>query len=186
MLMKLLPAYQTLPLLFFPILLLACSNPDVPESTGCGGDSIAIAPTATRQTDPDLFSPPAPPPDGGDGADYCATPVPAATPATDAPTQFVTTEVANLSLDVSNQELAATAVGDDMLAVAWLSDGDIFVALARSGNHFQVRRVDSGSAVSLAFSRANRLRTRRQHSLPRRRSGYPSGRQHPHLCRIWL
>ena len=53
-----------------------------------------------------------------------------------------------------NQDLAATAVGDDMLAAAWLSDSDIYVALSRGGNHFQERRVDSGSSVSLAFSRA--------------------------------
>jgi hypothetical protein len=58
---------------------------------------------------------------------------------------------------VANQDLAATAVGDDMLAAAWLSDGDIYVALSRGSNHFQVRRVDSGNSVSLAFSRANRL-----------------------------
>jgi hypothetical protein len=44
-----------------------------------------------------------------------------------------------------------------MLAVAWISNGDIYVALSRGGNHFQVRRVDSGSSVSLAFSRVNRL-----------------------------
>ncbi|MCZ7672405.1 MAG: hypothetical protein M5U34_37400 [Chloroflexi bacterium] len=60
-------------------------------------------------------------------------------------------------MDSANQNLAATAVGDDMLAVAWISEGDIYVALSRGGNHFQVRRVDSGSSVSLDFSRANRL-----------------------------
>jgi hypothetical protein len=69
----------------------------------------------------------------------------------------VTTEVANLSLDIENQDLAAVAVGDDMLAVAWISNGDVYVALSRGGNHFQVRRVDFGSSVSLAFSEANRL-----------------------------
>ena len=143
------------------LILVACTSPGEPAPPDCAGDSIVIIPTATRQTDPDLFSPPVPP-DGGDGADYCPTPIPAETPARDFPEQFVTTEVVNLSLDVVNQELAATAVGDDMLAVAWLTgseaaSGDIYVALSRGGNHFQVRRVDSGSSVSLAFSRANRL-----------------------------
>lgn len=138
------------------VLLAACGGSDEPISPDCTGDGIAIIPTATRQTDPDLFSPPSPP-DGGDGADYCPTPVPAEIPAEDFPEQFITTEVVNLSLDVANQDLAATAVGDDMLAAAWLSDGDIYVALSRGGNHFQVRRVDSGNSVSLAFSRANRL-----------------------------
>lgn len=146
------------PLILMLILLIslpACTTAE-PEPPGCEGADITIIPTATRQTDPDLFSPPAPP-DGGDGMDYCPTPIPAETSAEEFPEQFVTTEVVNLSLDVANQDLASTAVGDDMLAVAWLSDGDIYVALSRGGNHFQLRRVDSGSSVSLAFSRANRL-----------------------------
>lgn len=134
----------------------ACTSTGEPDPPDCSGDSITIVPTATRQTDPDLFSPPSPP-DGGDGADYCPTPIPAETPAEEFPEQFVTTEVVNLSLDVANQDLAATAVGDDMLAVAWINDGDIYIALSRGGNHFQVRQVDSGGSVSLAFSRANRL-----------------------------
>jgi len=119
----------------------------------CTGEGIVIIPTATRQTDPDLFNPPAPP-DGGDGADYCPTPILADAPVEEFPEQFVATEVVNLSLDVVNQDLAATAVGDDMLAAAWLSDSDIYVALSRGGNHFQERRVGSGSSVSLAFRRA--------------------------------
>ena len=49
------------------------------------------------------------------------------------------------------------AVGDDMLAVGWVEEGEVVVALARGGNHFQVRPVDRGSRVSLAFSTANRL-----------------------------
>jgi len=122
----------------------------------CTSEGIAIIPTATRQTDPDLFSPPAPP-DGGDGADYCPTPIPADAPVEEYPKQFVATEVVNLSLDVANQDLAATAVGDDMLAAAWIHDGDIYVAHSRGGNHFQVRLVDHGESVSLAFSAANRL-----------------------------
>ncbi|HIP73187.1 MAG TPA: hypothetical protein EYH05_17540 [Anaerolineae bacterium] len=141
----------------FLVLLAACTSSGEPEPPGCDSDGISIVPTATRQTDPDLFSPPAPPPDGGDGAEYCPTPIPAETPAADFPTQFVTTKVANLSLDVTNQDLVATAVGDDMLAVAWLTDGEIYIALSRGGNHFQVRRVDSGSNVALVFSSINRL-----------------------------
>jgi hypothetical protein len=70
---------------------------------------------------------------------------------------FVATEVVNLSLDHSGQEVQAVAVGDDMLAVGWIEEGEVVVALARGGNHFQVRPVDRGSRVSLAFSTANRL-----------------------------
>ena len=146
------------------IWLTACAGSGEPEPPACGGDQILIIPTATRQTDPDLFNPPAPPP-AGDGTEYCPTPVPAETPVAEYPAQFITTEVANLSLDVIGQELTAVAAGDDMLAVAWLVGGgdddaesaDIYIALSRGGNHFQVRRVDSGNSVSLAFSKVNRL-----------------------------
>ena len=139
------------------LILTACGSPSVSTPPmDCTGEGIAIIPTATRQTDPDLFSQPSPPL-GGDGADYCPTPIPTDAPVDEFPEKFVATEVVNLSLDVVSQDLAATAVGDDMLTAAWLSDGDIYVTLSRGGNHFQVRRVDSGSSVSLAFSRANRL-----------------------------
>lgn len=144
--------------------LTACADSVGSEPPPCGSGPILIAPTVTRQTDPDLFRAPILPPAGGAGAQPCPTSVPVETPVTEYPAQFVTTEVVNLSLDVINQDLAAVAVGDDMLAVAWIvSSGDdadsagIYVALSRGGNHFQVRRVDSGNSVSLAFSKANRL-----------------------------
>lgn len=140
----------------FMVLLAACTTPGQPQPSDCISNGIGIIPTATRQTDPDLFSPP-PPPDGGDDTTSCPTPIPVDIVPDTFPEQFVAAEVVNLSLDIANQELTATAVGDDMLAVAWLSQSDIYVALSRGGNHFQVRRVDSGSHVSLAFSRANRL-----------------------------
>lgn len=138
------------------MLLIACNNSSEPVPQDCTNESITILPTATRQTDPDLYSPPVLP-EGGDGAAYCPTPIPSETPVIEFPEKFVTTEVVNLSLDVVNQDLAATAVGDDMLAVAWISDGVIYVALSRGGSHFQVRRVDRGSRASLAFSTINRL-----------------------------
>ncbi|MCL4266116.1 MAG: hypothetical protein KJ069_23100 [Anaerolineae bacterium] len=147
-------------LLLVVLLLAACTNPGEPQPPGCISHGIGIIPTATRQTDPDLFSPPTPP-DGGDDTTACPTPILVDIVPETFPEQFVTTAVVNLSLDITNQDLAATAVGDDMLAVAWLSESDgitdIFVALSRGGNHFQVRQLDSGSSVSLAFSRANRL-----------------------------
>jgi len=143
------------------LLLAACHSAAAPAPPACDNGRIQIAPTATRPADPDLFSPPGLPPDGGNGATYCPTPVPVVSPPVTPPSQFVTAEVVNLSLDVASQTVAATAVGDDMLAVAWITQtgggSDIYVALSRGGNHFQVRRVDKGSRVSMAFSRANRL-----------------------------
>lgn len=157
-------ATQLLLIIVSLIMLASCSSPVAPQPLTCDGPQIAIIPTATRQRDPDLFSPPEPPPDGDDGTEYCPTPVAAETPVAEFPTQFITTEVANLSLDVIGQELAAVAAGDDMLAIAWIAAGDndaeradIYVALSRGGNHFQVRRVASGNSVSLAFSKVNRL-----------------------------
>lgn len=95
-------------------LFVACTSPGEPAPPDCTGDSISIIPTATRQTDPDLFNPPTPP-DGGDDTTGCATPIPVDTVPAELGEQFVTTEVANLALGVANQDLAATAVGDDML-----------------------------------------------------------------------
>jgi hypothetical protein len=46
-------------------------------------------------------------------------------------------------------------MGDDLTAAGWVEDGAVFVALGRGGSHFQVRRVESGSRLSLAFSSAN-------------------------------
>ena len=58
---------------------------------------------------------------------------------------------------MGGQEVQSVAVGDDMVGVGWVDNGSVYVALARGGNHFQVRRIDDGSHVSLAFSPANRL-----------------------------
>ncbi|MFZ1395998.1 MAG: hypothetical protein WAS33_03825, partial [Candidatus Promineifilaceae bacterium] len=150
--------FLILPCLIFAgtLWLAACASAPAATAPDCAGNSITLLPTATRQADPNLFIPPAPP-NGGEANEYCPTPIPATAPSAQTPEQFVTTEVANLSLDIENQELAAVAVGDDMLAVAWISNGDVYVALSRGGNHFQVRRVDVGSSVSMAFSAANRL-----------------------------
>jgi hypothetical protein len=85
--------------------LFACAAPSAPGQA-CDGSGFLLAPTATRPADPDLFSPPAPPPNGGDGVTYCPTAMAEATVPADFPTGFVTTEVTNLSLDSANQELA--------------------------------------------------------------------------------
>jgi hypothetical protein len=139
-----------------PALLAACNAPTEPPLPGCESNGILILPTATRPRDPALFSPPEQPP-GDDAAEYCPTPIPAEADPAEYPTGFVTTEIANLSLHVADQELAGAAVGREWVAVAWITDGQIDVALSRGGNQFQVRRVDAGQSVSLAFSPANRL-----------------------------
>lgn len=136
--------------------LAACTAPSDLPPPSCSSEGILIVPTATRQLDPNLLNPPAPP-NGGDGTTYCPTPIAETTPITEFPEQFITTNVVNLSLDSVHQDLAAIAVGDDMLAVAWITNNDIYVALSRGGNHFQVRRVDSGNSVSMVFSTLNRL-----------------------------
>jgi len=143
-------------ILLVTLIVTACNTPEEATPPACDSGSILIAPTATRPTDPDIYVPPTLP-DNGDGAVYCPTAVPDDIVSDTYPEQFTTAEITNLSLDSGNQELAATAVGDDMMAVAWINEGNIYVALARGGSHFQVRRVDNGNSVSLAFSSANRL-----------------------------
>lgn len=133
------------------------------HGSSCSNDGFVIAPTATRPRDPDLFSPPEPPA-SGDGAVYCPTPIVENGPTPEPLTGFVATDVTNLSLDSAGQELQAVAMGDDMLAAGWVNEGDVHVALARGGNHFQVRRVNGGENVALAFSPANRLHLTHEHN----------------------
>ncbi len=133
----------------------ACSATQ-PESLDCTSASIKPAPTATRSDDPDLSKVPEFA-SGGNLGTFCPTPIPNTMPILSHPNAFEATELVNLSLHSDDQEIEATAVGDDMLAIAWRTDGDIYIALSRGGNHFQVRRVDSGENVSLTFSTINRL-----------------------------
>ena len=135
---------------------IACTPAAEPAEPGCTSQGILIVPTATRERDPDLAQPPQLPMDGGDGRIYCATPVPP-NEESEPPLAFVATDVVNLSLLIESQELTALAAGDEMLAVAWLTDGLLYIALARGGNQFQVRSVAEAENVSMTFSRANRL-----------------------------
>jgi hypothetical protein len=139
------------------LLLVACDATDEPTEPDCYSRGVLIVPTPTRPTDPDLSQPPQLPMDGGDGRIYCATPIPGGDGANEPPLAFVTTDVVNLSLLIDDQDLAAIAVGEDMLAVAWLTGGDLYLALARGGNQFQVRRIAEAEHVSMVFSNANRL-----------------------------
>jgi hypothetical protein len=100
-----------------PALLAACNTPAEPPLPGCESNGILILPTATRPRDPDLFSPPELSPGGGDAGD-CPTPMPTEVELAEYPTGWVTTEVANLSLHVADQNLAAAGVGREWVAVA--------------------------------------------------------------------
>jgi hypothetical protein len=104
---------------------LACTAAPEPGEPDCTSRGVLIVPTPTRPTDPDLSQPPQLPGAGGDGRIYCATPMPHSEES-EPLVAFVTTEVVNLSLLIDDQDLAALAVGEDMLAVAWLTDGDLF------------------------------------------------------------
>ncbi|MCB8975810.1 MAG: hypothetical protein H6657_00075 [Ardenticatenaceae bacterium] len=134
----------------------ACGAENPASALNCGIESIKIVPTATRQTDPNLFNPPTQVNFPNDNI-YCPTPMPTLTTDEQFPEHYVAAEIVNLSLDIANQNLSSVAIGDDMLAVGWIQDGDVYVALSHGGGRFQTRRVDYGSSVSLAFSAANRL-----------------------------
>jgi len=148
------PLYA-LPLLLLAFVLISCSSPASTPGDCTTHSGIHIAPTATLAVDPDLSIPPSVATAGGDGRVYCptATPAAAATP----PTAFVTTQLVNLSLDQDDQTPLAAATGDDMLAVAWKQNGFLYLALARGANAMQVRRLERGETMSLAFSPINRL-----------------------------
>ncbi len=148
------PLYA-LPLFLLAFALISCSSPANTPDDCTISSGIKIAPTATLAVDPDLSIPPSVSTDGGDGRVYCPTTTPpaAATP----PTSFVTTQLVNLSLDKEDQTPLAAATGDDMLAVAWKQNGALHLALARGANALQVRRLDKGETMSLAFSTVNRL-----------------------------
>jgi hypothetical protein len=148
------PLYA-LPLLLLAFVLISCNSPASTPGDCTTHSGIHIAPTATLAVDPDLSIPPSVPGDGGDGRVYCPTTTPpaAATP----PTAFVTTQLVNLSLDQDDQLPLAAATGDDMLAVAWKQNGFLYLALARGANALQVRRLERGETMSLAFSPVNRL-----------------------------
>lgn len=148
------PLYA-LPPLFLTLWLAACSSPTGTPNDCTTPDGLVIVPTATLAIDPDLSIPPLPPLSSGDSRVYCATPTPAA--ATDAPTHYATGQLVNLSLDRDDQSLLAAAAGDDMLAIAWRQIGELHLALARGANALQVRRMDKGETMSLAFSPINRL-----------------------------
>ncbi|MGB1249623.1 MAG: hypothetical protein ACPG8W_03255 [Candidatus Promineifilaceae bacterium] len=134
----------------------ACTTAANSVQLDCASTSIKPAPTATRHNDPDLSQAPQSA-SGATNGIFCSTPVPITTSITDYPEQFEATELVNLSLNPANQEIEAIAIGDDMLAVAWLTDGNIYVALSRGGSHFQVRPIENGEAVALVFSTVNRL-----------------------------
>jgi len=148
------PLYA-LPLFLLAFALISCSSPASTPGDCTTPGGIVIAPTATLAVDPDLSIPPSAPDDGGDGRVYCPTATPPA--AATLPTAFVTTQLVNLSLDRDNQIPLAAATGDDMLAVAWRQNGALHLALARGANALQVRRMDKGETMSLAFSPVNRL-----------------------------
>lgn len=82
--------------------------------------------------------------------------VPAVIP-THAPAQLTAANIRNLTTDIHDAELASIAIGDDILGVAWVSLGNLYVGIARGGNNLQVQQVDTAKSASLTFSSINRL-----------------------------
>jgi hypothetical protein len=133
---------------------LAACAAETPPAALCEPDSRGFIPLPTRPLglDPDLRQPA---PDGPMSGDDC---LPAtAAPPDGAPLNVSAASPRNESLAMGDQQLAAAAVGDDMLALAWLEEGDLIVSLARGGSFLQARRVDRATSASLVFSTVNRL-----------------------------
>ncbi len=152
--MKTLSKFLTFLFLFF--ILTACGgNPPLPPpAPDC---AAPLYPVATRplENDPDIFSVPTPPSD--DETVLCPTPQADFAPPDDPTTGFVGGDLANLTLNPETQELRAVAVGDDMLALGWIEDGQVMVSLAKGARHMQTRSLGAGQDLGLGFSRANRV-----------------------------
>ncbi|MCB9444053.1 MAG: hypothetical protein H6669_07435 [Ardenticatenaceae bacterium] len=149
--------YRLLFLLLLVVAAAGCNPAEPPPPSDCGG---VVAPVATRpmQSDPDLLSAPAPPPPAGSNPGLCPTPPPEPTSTPEIyPIGFIGADLVNVTLDVPRQDIRDAATGDDMIAIGWIEDEQVYVALSRGGKYLQVRAIDQGQDVSLAFSRANRL-----------------------------
>lgn len=138
------------------LLLGACAGEPAPPAAGCNPDPHGFIPLPTRPlgVDPDLYQPPAGQVPGGSGD---CTLLPTATPTGAPPTAFTLTGLRNETLDSADQQLVSAAVGDDILALAWLRADDLYVSLARGGSFLQARRVDRAQNAHLVFSTVNRL-----------------------------
>lgn len=138
-------------------LLLAGCAAETPPVAVCAPDAHGLIPLPTRPlaTDPNLYQPSvgsAP----GSGPDCLpATAVPDDMPLT----AFQAGDPHNETLDLADQQVAAAAIGDDILALAWLTDDALYVSIARGGNFLQARQVGGAPAQNahMVFSTVNRL-----------------------------
>ncbi len=141
--------------LLLALLLAGCAAAETPPPAGaCQPDAQGLSPLPTRAlgADPNLMLPP---PDNlyGSGGEC----LPAQTPSEDSGLAFSAAPLRNESLDLADQQLAAAASGDDVLALAWLTAGDLYVSVARGGSFLQARRVSPAQHADLVFSPVNRL-----------------------------
>lgn len=141
--------------LLLTLLLAGCAAAETPPPAGaCQPDAQGLIPLPTRAlgADPNLMLPP---PDNlyGSGGEC----LPAQTPSADSDLAFSAAPLRNESLDIGDQHLLAAAIGDDVLALAWLTAGDLYVSVARGGSFLQARRVSPAQHADLVFSPVNRL-----------------------------
>lgn len=138
--------------------LVSCTSGDEPPLPDCDDpNGIAPAPTREMQTDPDIWNPPAPPGGGGDLPPGYCPPTEQDEEESDPLEEFISADVVNATLDIGDQGILASAIGDDALAVAWQENGMIEVAITRGGTRLQPRPIDEGNTASMMFSKINRL-----------------------------
>ncbi|MBK8989729.1 MAG: hypothetical protein IPM39_27335 [Chloroflexi bacterium] len=140
--------------LLLALLLAACAAETPPPAGACQPDAHGLIPLPTRAlgADPDLMQPP--PAGGQSGGGEC---LPADTLPLDDSLAFSAAPLRNESLDIADQQLLAAAVGDDVLALAWLTAGDLTISVARGGSFLQARRIAPAVHADLVFSAVNRL-----------------------------
>lgn len=63
----------------------------------------------------------------------------------------------NVTLDPQDAILHSSAAGQNNMAIAWTSEGDVYIGLSRGGSNLQIERVDRGDNPDVFFSNRARL-----------------------------
>ena len=140
--------------LFAPV---SCASGDEPPLPDCNNpNGIALAPIREMQTDPDIWSPPAPSSSGGELSPGYCPPTEEGEKENNPLERFISADVVDATLDIGAQRILASAIGDNALAVAWQENGMIEVAITRGRTRLQAQSIDEGSTASMIFSKINR------------------------------
>ena len=137
--------------------------PPTPANCTLAPNGVVPLPTEAAVTDPNLSIPRTPTPSNPPPTPlpYCTPqppdnpPPPTETPVP--PEQFLASDVSNLSLSPDDENVVTSAMGDDILAIAWIKNGGLYVSITQGGTYLQGRFIDNADNASMVFSPINRL-----------------------------